>query len=670
MKKTKTLLAIIIFGLIISTKFVNADGENAPAININGSRTVIIDKGLEYVDEGAEALDDLDGDISNSIESFNNVDTSKTGVYYVRYSVTDSNDNEAEAYRYVYVVEKASHKYKDSLKNIGNSGHDKLNDVTSLKNGGYIIVGSSEIEGKDYDAYIVLYDNNGGIIFEKIYGEEQKEEFNEVIETTDSHIVSVGFTHSSKGYYTGLIVKYDLEGNLIWNTTKGMNGVVLNSVVETSDSEFIVVGKKYKSSFGGNELNADTYIAKIGTDGDVLEEYVLNFRDYDEFTKIITTFDGQYVVVGNTHSNNYEDGVRDGLIVKFNENLNKLWDRKFGETYDDNFTSVVENDMNEYVVVGYTSSSENYSDVVITKYSDTGVLKEEETTTFSGTGADFATDIVENTQGEYLISGYTNSTSGDITGEYNLFDGFIIKVNANFSLIDKTVLGGSDNDWLNSIDITQFNNYVAVGKTSSSDGDINSNILGSSDGLVISDTKYIYLFGVEDVVIKTSEEFDTLNGVSAIDANGDELEVKLQGNVDVEVEGTYELIYTVENDDYKIITCRLVDVKNDILAPTLSNISDKVIKVGTEIDLKKGITAFDETDGDLTSSIEISGDYDINKSGKYIITVSVTDKSGNTATKNFDLIVEEGTSVKLYIGIFSALIAVVSMYFLVKLNKK
>ena len=56
-------------------------------------------------------------------------------------------------------------------------------------------------------------------------------------------------------------------------------------------------------------------------------------------------------------------------------------------------------------------------------------------------------------------------------------------------------------------------------------------------------------------------------------------------------------------------------------------------KVGHPIELNEECSASDAEDGDLTSSIEISGEINFNKTGKYELTYNVTDSDGNTVTK-------------------------------------
>ena len=75
-----------------------------PVITIIGEKEITINQGSGYNDEGAKAMDNVDGDITASIKVENKVDTSKVGVYLVVYSVSDKAGNKAEASRKVTVV--------------------------------------------------------------------------------------------------------------------------------------------------------------------------------------------------------------------------------------------------------------------------------------------------------------------------------------------------------------------------------------------------------------------------------------------------------------------------------------------------------------------------------------------------------------------------------------
>ncbi|MBW3089238.1 DUF5011 domain-containing protein [Bifidobacterium sp. 82T25] len=63
--------------------------------------------------------------------------------------------------------------------------------------------------------------------------------------------------------------------------------------------------------------------------------------------------------------------------------------------------------------------------------------------------------------------------------------------------------------------------------------------------------------------------------------------------------------------------------------PVIKGADDKTITVGDPFDPKAGVTATDETDGDITSKITISGSVDVTKPGKYELNYTVSDNAGN-----------------------------------------
>ena len=67
----------------------------APVITLLGDTTVSIEVGDTYIDAGATAKDNYDGDITSNIVTVSNVDTTIVGVYSVTYDVTDANGNAA-----------------------------------------------------------------------------------------------------------------------------------------------------------------------------------------------------------------------------------------------------------------------------------------------------------------------------------------------------------------------------------------------------------------------------------------------------------------------------------------------------------------------------------------------------------------------------------------------
>ncbi|MEK5040476.1 OmpL47-type beta-barrel domain-containing protein [Sporosarcina sp. FSL K6-3457] len=79
--------------------------KTAPTLTLVGSETIEVEIGDTYDEPGATATDNVDGNITNSIEITGNVAASKIGTYTVRYNVTDKAGNQAsEVTREIHVV--------------------------------------------------------------------------------------------------------------------------------------------------------------------------------------------------------------------------------------------------------------------------------------------------------------------------------------------------------------------------------------------------------------------------------------------------------------------------------------------------------------------------------------------------------------------------------------
>ncbi|WP_420812227.1 immunoglobulin-like domain-containing protein [Photobacterium salinisoli] len=140
------------------------------------------------------------------------------------------------------------------------------------------------------------------------------------------------------------------------------------------------------------------------------------------------------------------------------------------------------------------------------------------------------------------------------------------------------------------------------------------------------------LSGVEDIRVPVGGQFDAMAGVSATDAEDGSLTqvVVVQGTVNTAITGAYSLTYTVtDSDGNQTSAARLVTVYNS--APVLSGVSDVIVLQGEAFDPLAGVSASDEEDGDLTASVTVSGQVDVNTIGSYVLTYSVSDADGLNA---------------------------------------
>jgi hypothetical protein len=92
----------------VDTTIVEVDNV-PPIITLNGEMNVTIVRNRTYVELGAVATDNKDGDISDQIKIEGEVNTSNDGSYYLYYSVKDKSGNYTEKTRTILVVKPEPH---------------------------------------------------------------------------------------------------------------------------------------------------------------------------------------------------------------------------------------------------------------------------------------------------------------------------------------------------------------------------------------------------------------------------------------------------------------------------------------------------------------------------------------------------------------------------------
>jgi len=155
--------------------------------------------------------------------------------------------------------------------------------------------------------------------------------------------------------------------------------------------------------------------------------------------------------------------------------------------------------------------------------------------------------------------------------------------------------------------------------------------------VVDNESPILTLMGNEEETICDNKEYKEA-GFSAIDNNDGDITANVEVNyLDNDII-SYKVTDSSGNTSYK----ERKIIKEDKTGPTIKLNGDDTIylTVGSTYKENKA-TVSDNCDGDLTSSLEIQGEVDTNTAGKYYITYSAVDKSGNKSEVVRTIIVEE-----------------------------
>ena len=148
----------LLFVLVQSLVFAND-----PVITLNGGAVIEIYMGSTFVDPGATAYDEEDGDITNSIQVSGSVDTNTHGTYVLAYNVTDSDGNSATVVvRTINVVDDARPSHELTI-NASLSGDDDVPDVGDIITYEIILSNTGNTDFFEYGFHnrIYLTDFNG-----------------------------------------------------------------------------------------------------------------------------------------------------------------------------------------------------------------------------------------------------------------------------------------------------------------------------------------------------------------------------------------------------------------------------------------------------------------------------------------------------------------------------
>ncbi|MDD3392735.1 MAG: type II secretion system protein [Bacilli bacterium] len=445
-----------------------------------------------------------------------------------------------------------------SYVNYGGDYLDEFQDVIETNDGGYLAVGRSNSSTfsdnarygdiLNYDAIIVKYDSNGLEEWSHNFGGTGNDCFYSVIDDGSGYVV-VGIISSIDGdmddldaseYDNSVLVKYSYNGNLV-NKKIVTKSLTLTGSAATkilyNDNYYYVIGHSrnvLSSSYCTQYIiKYDSNFNKVWT-----KTYGGNYTAY-AYGAIFNS-DGDIVIVGSSGSVDGEmsdikigdKGNADATIFVVDNNTGAIISKGiFGGTDgSDTFRDVVEVD-DGYIVVGYTSSSDNdmnglykgSGDAVAIKYSKTanenGVLPIEWIRVIGGTSSDYLKKIF--VQDDYIIlAGYTNSIDGDLQDISKTllsdYDGLIVKMDLSGNILLKTTYGGSQSEYLNG-GIYSNGKYILVGSSFSLDEDMESFNLGNSDAIMLSidaDLNIIDGFKLETLLMSNQKEIIVDYGTS------------------------------------------------------------------------------------------------------------------------------------------------------------
>jgi hypothetical protein len=401
---------------------------------------------------------------------------------------------------------------------LGGTDEDDAYSIKQTHDKGFIVAGSSKSNDGDVsgnhssgivyeDFWVAKIDSLGTIQWQKSLGGTSKEVANSVCVSSNGDYVIAGYTESTDGdvtnYLGGVsdtwVVCLDSAGNLRWQKTLGGPGEDgAQEIQQTSDKGFVIASWSSSPHDTVTNHDFDYYIAKLDSAGTTHWEKYYGGSGDDTPYSICQTTDGKYIVSGYSESNDLDVtghhgsiAARDCWIIKLDSAGNLQWEKSFGGTNEEAASCIRETIDGDYIFTGWSSStggdvSGNHGSFDIwTVRIDTAanIIWQQ---CYGGSNVEQAYGLVQTPDKGFAISGVAYSTNGQVTGNHGgPNDYWLVKTDSAGNLTWEMCMGGSNWEASSSLCTVTGGGYALTGITASSNGDVSGFHGGNYDYWVV-----------------------------------------------------------------------------------------------------------------------------------------------------------------------------------------
>ncbi len=237
----------------------------------------------------------------------------------------------------------------------GGIGNDVLRDGVVAADGGLLLVGYSQSQGfgEAFDAWVLKLDAQGGVIFQKLYGDWQQERALAVTRSVDTGYVIAGESatladppHDLDGW----VFKIDHGGYIEWEVTLGGTAPDSFQAIASSGRRVYALAG-YTQSFG--VLGKDIWIVEIDRHGQVNWQRVYGSLQEEQAFGVVATTTAGYVLVGERRYKDHAEAV----AIKLQSRGRIAWQKQFKGEGNARLSSA-EEDAERFLVLGGSGATQ------------------------------------------------------------------------------------------------------------------------------------------------------------------------------------------------------------------------------------------------------------------------------------------------------------------------
>jgi len=391
----------------------------------------------------------------------------------------------------------------------GDTTHYEVKAVIQNVNGGYAFLGSIYSPTDSSDIILTFTDSVGSTILSVVYSTPFNDYGFDMKQTPDGGFIICGSTFGSSlhtTYNDALLIKTDQLGFVQWVYEYGGAGNdEAYGVSLSKDHGYFVAG--HTNSDG--TLNNRGFAMKVDSNGVPVWYHTTSNSGSSRFLDGGTCTDSSFIAAGSTIN---PGSYNDLFVVKYSNAGVPLWSHRFGLAGNQESNAIKATSDGGSIIAGIHSpdNSSNSTDMIVVKLSSSGSV--DWSNTYNYQYEDRATDIVQLTNGDYAITGYSNGT--DTIAPVRLVD--FLKINSLGNIRNEHVYGDFTIDNLSySISETQDHGFI-MGGVSGGFGNPNGSaylIKTDSDGTAPACPQNPVSFTLTQVTLLDSAGSDTTSTI-------------------------------------------------------------------------------------------------------------------------------------------------------------
>jgi len=219
-----------------------------------------------------------------------------------------------------------------------------------------------------------------------------------------------------------LILSYSYAQKVSWqkNVESGSQDF-LSGLAVTIDGQYLISGssiqKNQNPTVGSNQNKGyDYHILKLDQQGQKVWEKYFSGNQHDYLSSSVSTQEGGFLLAGTSYSSlafdkkERSNGSSDVWVIKLDENGEEEWQRTIGTRYPEEARSVTQTKDKGFIVVGSTNHPKlgyGYKDVMVVKLDKTGKIINQ--LILGGKGLDEVEQVIPTDDGGVLMGIYSRS---------------------------------------------------------------------------------------------------------------------------------------------------------------------------------------------------------------------------------------------------------------------